>query len=195
MDAITRPDPVVVTDVFSAGDFKRLLGAMMALDKSTINQTGFGRYAVSHHGTPILAEYAEKALEKARSVFNSPTLKHTYTLFSHYMGDTANLFKHKDNNACTYTLDLCLYYNTNWGIFVEGKEYFLEPNQALAFYGNDQEHWRGEFPNKDTNAMGVIFFHYAEPDHWYFTKGEDYLEVASGRMTEEAWQELHPDVK
>lgn len=182
-----RPDPIIVKNLFNQEDFTSLLTTVLALDKSKNNQTGFGRFGLGDDHLPVLAEYAEKILPKVQEVFNSKTLKHTYTLFCNYQGSEAKLLSHKDNNACTYTFDLCLYYKVNWGLFVEGKEYFAEPNEAIAFYGNDQEHWRGPFPDPDNNYMGVIFFHYAEPDHWFFTKGRDYLLVVNGTMTEEEW--------
>jgi hypothetical protein len=59
------------------------------------------------------------------------------------------------------------------------------PNQALAYYGNDQLHWREKFPNPEKNHVAMIFFHFAEPDHWYFTKGPDYLRVIRGEVLEE----------
>jgi hypothetical protein len=62
------------------------------------------------------------------------------------------------------------------------------PNEAAAYYGNDQEHWREEFPMKDTNHVAMIFFHFAEPDHWWFTKGPSYLDVIRKSITEEEWQ-------
>jgi hypothetical protein len=57
----------------------------------------------------------------------------------------------------------------------------------LAYYGNDQLHWREEFPNPETNHVAMIFFHFAEPDHWWFTKGVEYLQVVRGQITEEQW--------
>jgi hypothetical protein len=80
------------------------------------------------------------------------------------------------------------YGSTNWGLVVENEEYFVEPNEGLIFYGNDQEHWRGEFPDPHRNSVAVIFFHYAEPDHWYFTKGRDYINVINGTWTEAEWE-------
>lgn len=175
MDAVKRPDPSIVKNVFSEEDFNFLLSTMLNFDKTKYRDYDptFGRYCIDHYELPLLNEYAEKTLTLAKEVFNSQTLKPTYTLFSHYEGEQASLFKHKDTNACTYTLDLCLYYKKNWSIFVKGVEYFVEPNEALAFYGNDQYHWREEFPESDTNFMGVVFFHYAEPDHWFFNQPMD----------------------
>jgi hypothetical protein len=148
-----------------------------------------GRLLLGERELPILTEYANKILPKARAVFNSQTLLPSYTLFSHYESQDSFLMVHKDDNACTYTLDLCLYYKTPWPLVIEGVSYSLKENEALAFYGEDQVHWRPDFPNKNDNNHGAIFFHFVEPDHWFFTKGPDYIKVKRGLMTEEQWQE------
>jgi hypothetical protein len=187
-----RPAPALIDGVFTAEDFKRLAGLMAAQDHSVQNQSGFGRVGISDLDVPELVDYANKARAIVRKTTGSKTLLHTYTLYSYYYGNTANLPKHTDNNACTYTLDLMIRYGTaNWGLFVEGQEYFVEPNQGLVFYGNDQEHWRGDFPNPNNNGVAVVFFHYAEPDHWYFTKGRDYVNVINGTWTEAEWEKRH----
>jgi hypothetical protein len=186
---VSRPDPVKIQNVFTEHEYKSLCGLVMSQDHSFQNQSGFGRVGISDSDVPELAQYAEKARDIVRATVGSETLLHTYTLYSYYSGTVANLPKHTDNNACTYTLDLMVRYSTvNWGLFVEDVEYFVEPNEGLIFYGNDQEHWRGEFPDPRNNGVAVIFFHYAEPDHWYFTKGRDYVNVINGTWTEAEWE-------
>lgn len=181
-------DPIILKDVLSDLDYRRLL-SYVSDPKSFSYQKGFSRYVISDHHLPILKELSEKLTNKARELFNSETLLPTYTLFAHYEGQDPepSLFKHKDNNACTYTLDLCLYQNDPWDLWVEDNPYTLYPNQALAYYGNDQMHWREEFPNPETNSVAMIFFHFAEPDHWFFTKGPGYLHVIKGDISEDEW--------
>jgi hypothetical protein len=171
-------DPVLVNDVLSSEDYKILTSAV-SNPKSFEYQKGFSRYVVADNNLPLLAELANKLIHTAREAFGSDTLLPTYTLFAHYEGQdpAPSLYKHKDDNACTYTLDMCIYQNESWDLFVEDKAYTLYPNQALAYYGNDQMHWREEFPNPETNHVAMVFFHFAEPDHWYFTEGPEYLNV------------------
>lgn len=119
---------------------------------------------------PVSHTILVSKLELARKTFGSDTLLPTYAVYSRYVGPGSNLEKHKDDNACTYTLDLCLDQTTQWPIWVDNKEYVLESNQALAYYGNDQEHWRENLETNDTVSM--IFLHYAEPDHWWFSDKE-----------------------
>ena len=130
----------------------------------------FGRYFINDKEFVPLKSFHEHLVPLAKNTFNSETLLPSYTIFAHYEGKEAKLPKHKDNNACTYTIDLCLYQNTPWSIYVEDREFTLEENQAIGFYGEDQEHWREEFPDPENNVVGQVFFHFVEPDHWFFNE-------------------------
>jgi hypothetical protein len=183
-------DPLIINDVLSTEDCTALAAAVLN-PKSFEYQEGFSRYIISSHSLPLLGKLANKLIPAARKAFNSKTLLPTYTLFAHYEGQNPepSLYKHKDDNACTYTLDVCVYQNEPWDLWVEDKPYTLYPNQGLAYYGNDQLHWREKFPNPETNNVAMVFFHFAEPDHWFFTKGPDYLLVLRGNITEEKWKQ------
>jgi hypothetical protein len=181
-------DPLLVTDVLTTEDYTKL--AIAVSDPKRFEyQQGFSRYVVADNRLPLLAELAEKLVPVAREAFNSETLLPTYTLFAHYEGQdpAPSLYKHKDDNACTYTLDMCVYQTEPWDLWVDNKNYTLYPNQALAYYGNDQLHWREDFPNPESGYVAMVFFHFAEPDHWFFTKGPGYLQVIRGQMTEADW--------
>lgn len=183
-------DPVLVKNILEKEDYDRLLIALEN-PKRFEYSASFSRYCIADNRLPILKELANKLLPKAREVFNSENLLPTYSLFAHYEGQNPepSLYKHRDNNACTYTLDMCVYQIEPWDLFVEDNAYILYPNQALAYYGNDQLHWREKFPNPETNYVAMIFFHFAEPDHWYFTKGPEYIRVIRGEITEKEWEQ------
>jgi hypothetical protein len=183
-------DPIVVNDLLEKEDYDRLL-VDLENPKRFEYSAGFSRYCIADNNLPILKELANKLVPKAKEAFNKKDLLPTYALFAHYEGQDPepSLYKHKDDNACTYTLDMCVYQVEPWELFVEDKPYILYPNQALAYYGNDQWHWREKFPNPETNHVAMIFFHFAEPDHWYFTKGPGYLHVVRGQMTEKEWEQ------
>lgn len=177
---------MLINQVMNENDFKNLK-SLFKDPKSGHRQDGFSRWVISDTESPELQHYAYLLTPLARQLFESDYLLPTYTLFSHYEGPNARLHKHKDDNACTYTIDMCLYQNHSWDLYVEGNPYTLTPNQALAYYGNDQEHWREEFTEPETNHVAMIFFHFAEPNHWFFTKGPDYLSVVRNQLSEEEW--------
>lgn len=164
--------PEIKKNVLSKEDFQRL----QSYFKNQPGQDGvqydeFGRKIVSPE---ILKEYADKLLPMAREFFKSDTLMHSYSLFSEYSDKNISLRSHKDVNACTYTIDLVVYQDKPWGLWIEGVEYLAEENEAILFWGEEQEHWR-ELVEDNDNTVAVIFFHFVEPDHWWFTKGPDYI--------------------
>lgn len=122
-----------------------------------------------------LDEYFSKIIEPAaREIFSDPTLKSSYAVYLDYDRPTSSLPPHRDNNACTYTIDYCLSARTPWGVVVEGEEYVFGEGEALAFMGGYDSHWRNDMPDPDNNRVEVIMFHFCPEDHWYFTEGPEY---------------------
>ena len=178
-------DPLILTNLFSTDKYLKLRNHLFNIDKSEISfDMSMGRYTFND---PLINDYHQEIVDLAREIFDSPTLIPSYALFSHYETRRANLFMHKDDNACTYTIDMCVYQTEPWDLIVDGKPYTLFENQALAYYGNDQEHGRPKFPNPETQKVAMIFFHFVEPDHWWNTKGQSYVRVVRGNMSEEDW--------
>ena len=176
-------DPMLIKQVFSKEEYDVLHDHLFNLEKRKEGyDEGFGRY---HYSSQLISDYSEKLIPLARELFESSSIVPSYSLFSHYQGENANLFKHKDDNACTYTIDMCIYQNEPWDLWVNDKPYTLEPNQALAYYGNEQEHWREKFPNPSSQYVAMVFFHFVEPDHWWITKGPRYIDVVRKIITEE----------
>jgi len=180
-----RPDPKIIKELLPEKDFENLKNYLYNKEKADANfDISFGRYAFNDH---MINKYLDQLVPVARKIFGSETLLPSYALFAHYEGEHASLFTHVDDNACTYTLDMCIYQTEPWDLEVDGLPYTLYENEALAYYGNDQIHGRGKFPNPDSQHVAMIFFHFVEPDHWWYTKGQDYVDVVRGKMTENDW--------
>lgn len=168
-------EPAVIKDLFTEEEHKELADCLsedlylFSLDKV------YRRYFSSDLEVPQLRDALEKLVPQARRIFNSETLLPTYAMFAHYVGPDARLPRHKDDNACTYTIDCCLYQTVPWEIWIEGKPYSLNPNEAVAYSGTDQLHWREKFPGKHGDYVAMVFFHFAEPEHWFFTHGRDHI--------------------
>lgn len=123
-----------------------------------------------------LDSYFSKKLEPlARDIFKDQTLKSTYAVYLDYNEPTSKLPMHRDNNACTYTIDYCVSQKTPWGVVIEGKEFFIEENEGLAFMGGYDLHGRKKMPDPSNNRVEIIMFHFCPEDHWWFTEGQDYL--------------------
>lgn len=176
--------PQIVSNVLNKKDFDILKDYIKSfIDSHNIPTDEFGRKCIPDSSAPILEEYSRKLMPLAQKFF-SKTLLPSYTLFTEYCENTVSLHKHKDANACTYTIDLVLYQDRPWGLWVEDKEYLANENEAVLFWGEEQLHWR-ETIQDNNNIVGVIFFHYVEPDHWWFTHGPEYVEVVREKLRKE----------
>lgn len=181
-------EPLIVKNILTQEKFNTLSSYLKNKEKSVETYDEyFGRYGLFNDA--VIDSVVEDLTIAARKYFNNESLLLSYYMFAHYEGEKANLYKHKDDNACTYTLDMCVYQNQTWDLWVDDKPYTLYPNEALAYYGNDQLHWREKFPNPESQHVAMIFFHFVEPNHWWFIKGPDYLQVIRGLLTEEQWQQ------
>jgi hypothetical protein len=153
---------------------------LWSTDKGTYDK-GFGRHQWTiwdnTHGPAIepLRRFHEMLLPLAREEFESETLVPSWCLLSIYEGPEAKLWKHKDDNACTYHINYTIFHKTPWDFYVEGEKFQAEENDAVISYGNDQLHWREEFPDPKHNLVANAFFFYTEPDHWFFKHGPQYL--------------------
>jgi hypothetical protein len=177
MNNIKIKEPAILKNLFSPEDFKIIRDYLFNRPK-TKNEfdENFQRYRFTD---PVIDEYAIKLIPIAKKIFDSNSLLPSYSLFAQYEGNSPSLYRHKDNNACTYTIDMCLYQSEPWALWVSHNsidtEYILKENEALAYYGNDQEHWRNKFPNPNNQHVAMIFFHFVESDHWFFKYGPEYL--------------------
>lgn len=167
-------EPVVVQNVFNEKDLKKL---RRLLDKGTPLKNWRDR----KNNRRVLKykkldSYFSKKLEPiARKIFKDDTLKSTYSVYLDYNSPTSKLSMHKDNHACTYTIDYCVSQKTPWGVVIEGQEFFMNENEGLAFMGGYDSHGRNKMPDPKNNRVEVIMFHFCPSDHWWFTEGEDYI--------------------
>lgn len=159
-------EPVLLKNVLPEADFQRLSSYCRNIDKTNIEPDQFGRRLFSDKDHLILKEYSQMFLPIAREHFNDSSIVPSFSLLSEYSENEISLFHHKDKNACTFNVDLVLYQDEPWGIWVEGREYILYPNEALLFLGEEQEHWREPISN-NTNKIALAFFHYIKPNHWW----------------------------
>jgi hypothetical protein len=164
-------NPIVINNLLSQEEFKELQDYVKNLDKSTLGHSAeFSRYEFG--GSEILDSLHKKLMPLAMDFFESQTLVPSFNFGSWYYGQ-ASLEKHRDVAPCTYSIDLCVYQNTPWDLYVEGVPYTLQENEALLYYGEGQKHWREEFPDSGNNVVCNVFFFYVEPDHWSIIEPEE----------------------
>jgi hypothetical protein len=186
-------EPVLINKVFPEKDLTYLREILdsSAHSKSWIDSSS-GRNVKKF---PEIDEYFGKKLEPlAKKIFKDDSLKLTYSVYLDYDKPTSALSQHRDNNACRYTIDLCVSAKTPWGVTVEDKEFIFGPGEGLAFMGGYDSHGRNPMPDPENNRVEVIMFHFCPDDHWYFTEGPEYVyELAdSGLLSEGDSYHLSP---
>lgn len=131
-----------------------------------LDEASIGRKSFQMNACPIMEKVLHDLLPTARKVFDSETIVPTYAFFAEYNSPDSFLPKHKDNAGNTFNIDLCLYCDNLWPIYVEGEEFRFGVNEAVTILGEDQYHWREKLG--ENNIVGNVFFFYAEPNHPFF---------------------------
>lgn len=157
-------EPFIISPFWSDYRYREIMNSINYLDKNKWNlDKENNRYILTDKYFDKLSIFE---LDRAREYFENDSLLYTYSCLSLYNQENSKLDKHYDNNACTYTIDICLYSEKPWPLFIENKEYIISANEAIFFYGEDQLHWRSEF--LPGNKVLMMFIHFADRNHWFF---------------------------
>ena len=168
--------PWVINNFFSDQEHKEIVATVNSMPIDFVNRDNNKYWYYDEecnrwlHSSQWLNKIMYSQLDKARELFNDPTLLPTYALMSLYNDDSSSLDFHTDDNACQYTFDICLYSKDPWPLTIEGVDYTPKNNEAIAFFGEDQNHGRPKIsPN---NKVLMLFLHYANKNHWFFNYTE-----------------------
>lgn len=131
------------------------------------DEVSIGRKSFKMDVCPKMKDVLYDLLPIARNIFGSQTIIPSYAFFAEYYSPDSFLPKHKDNAGNVYNIDLCVYCDKLWPIYVEGEEYNFGANEAVTILGEDQFHWREKLG--EHNIVGNVFFFYLEPEHPFFT--------------------------
>lgn len=166
--------PIVIDNLFSTDDFNDLKRHIEENENKILFDPTEDRYVFN---SKYLTENFNKKLEPlAKKIFKDKSLETSYCLYVRYQGYKSQLNKHKDLNANTYLIDLCINEKTQWPIFIDGVEYKLEPNQAVAFLPMEWEHWRNQFPDPNNNIVEIIMFYFVPKNDEGWIKNKDLLQ-------------------
>lgn len=137
---------------------------------------------MSFDNDPVLIEAHNKTIDLAKNIFNNDRLLPSYATYIRYFGNKSELKNHLDEGPSTYLLNMCLSYKTQWPIVINGLEFNLEPNEAVAFYATKQHHYRPKFPDPSENIVEMVMFAFVDPDHFWWKVKEDHRNKAIKRF-------------
>jgi len=160
---------VVIKNLLDVETLSSLKNAIKeVLDRGKyLDEVSIGRKSFKMDVCPKMEEVLHDLLPIARNVFESQTIIPSYAFFAEYYSPESFLPKHKDNAGNVYIIDLCIYCDRLWPIYVEGEEFNFGVNEAVTIFGEEQFHWRERMGER--NVVGNVFFFYLEPEHPFFT--------------------------
>jgi hypothetical protein len=120
-------------------------------------------------------ETEKRILEIAQDVFQDKEIKRAGFHTARYQmqnGIKPQLWKHYDQSACEYSLDVCVDKTLDWQLVVDDVIFEETPNSCVVFSGNNNMHWRTPYPsNNEDDYVTLLFMQFAKPDHWFFVEG------------------------
>ena len=164
-----------IVDFFPPELFEKIKAKVLSLDMGPdgphMYHTVAGRWLTQIDFDP---ETEAEILEIAKKTFGVDNLLRAGFHTARYQkqnGIKPQLWKHVDQSACQYSLDICIDKNVDWQLVADDKVFDEAPNQCIVFSGNDHMHWRPEYPTEDEDKfVTLLFMQFAPPDHWYFTQ-------------------------
>lgn len=133
-----------------------------------------------------LSPLYKKGIDAAVSVFKADNIVPTYFKFAKYSlrYGMPRVPPHIDENACTFTVDIQLGSTIDWPIYVDLEEHVMSDGDALLYMGESELHWRPQYAGQtNEDYVTMLFMHYAKMDHWYFTKGPQFMADADFHET------------
>lgn len=160
---------------------------MFEIVKEVVHATTLGKDEQAYHpmmgrwesGISLSEDIENYVLEKVRKIFNNNTIVKGYHFTVKYQrrnGCIPNLWEHMDQNGSQISINIAIENTANWPLIVNGKSYNQNPNDAVIFCGQQNEHGRPAYPTKDeTVCTTQLFMHYSLPDHWIQDKSKSWI--------------------
>ena len=100
-------------------------------------------------------------LELAKRMFGQE-IKPSYSFLSYYFMNDSCCPIHSDRPQCKYSVDMVIFQEKAWPIYIDFKKFEMNPNQATFYSGTDHIHWRDKI--EQGNKVALAFFHFVDSD-------------------------------
>lgn len=149
----------------------------------------YGRWLVSDMPLYKIPDFYDKILEYAKDALKPHDENwDSYVSIGRFGwkyesidGVVPSLMGHRDTNGGNAQFDIVIDGSFNWGLEIDGHMYSeSNPNEAIVFNGQQLWHSRPDwedYSSSDKDFLIVEFFVFAPETHWFFTHGQEYLEV------------------
>jgi len=161
-------EPFKVEGFFEEEQFNRVKDYFVNhKDLKTTPKSYYLSKKISSYSDDFLKKLHLDLLPKVKEIFKNDSIVPSYALLLEYTGGDGRVTPHMDEGPCAFTIDLCLYENSDWPLTVDDKVFSLKPNDAIFFHGSRHLHSRTGLENENNHNV-VILFHYDLPEHKFF---------------------------
>jgi hypothetical protein len=158
----------IINDIFTANEINQIYEFIKTVD-STYALDLLGQ-KIYNAGLP--SNILDKVTKRMNDVLDYSVYltEHSFVSYTNETGYVPKLFPHFDEvfPKPRITLDVQLGGNFEWPLFVKGKEFVLNNNEALVFSGTNQIHWRKDQKILDGQQLDMIFFHFSSDQYVEF---------------------------
>jgi hypothetical protein len=138
------------------------------------DQKGFsyGKDCTRNYRITFLPENIQEILlNKAKQETKDNSIEIVYNQIVKYQikdGIIPQLRKHKDKAVGEWVMDIVLDATVDWPLVIEGKSFSNTVNSVIFIKGEEEEHWRPDFPSdNEEDYVLLLFVHLASKDSEY----------------------------
>jgi hypothetical protein len=136
--------------------------------------TSYAKHFKKYYGIVSLpSDMKEMLLEKAKKETGDDSLEIIYSQVTKYQikdGLVPDLIRHKDKVNGEWVMDIVVDANIDWPLIIDDKSFSNIPNSVFFIKGEDDWHWRPNFPSvSESDYVLLLFVHLANKDSEYAT--------------------------
>lgn len=124
-------------------------------------------------------------LDRAKQETGDDSLEIIYNQIVKYQikdGVTPKLKQHKDAAVGEWVMDIVLDATIDWPLVIEDKSFSNITNSVTFIKGEEELHWRPEFPSKsEDDYVLLLFVHLANKDSRYAKASREFLRMGEER--------------
>jgi len=165
MKSIHKPD------FFDSETFNKVKTSVL---EKINDETGvsYGKDCTRYYRVAFFPEEVQNILlSKAKKETDDDSLEIIYSQIVKYQikdGISPELRKHKDVANGEWVMDIVIDATVDWPLVIENESFSNIPNSVIFIRGEEESHWRPDFPSKnEEDYVLLLFVHLANKDSKY----------------------------
>lgn len=194
LDKIGHEDNIIIKNIFTKEEYKIIYDHINNDKNNKVLEHKTMGYKIYQNDMPL--DIVKKVSETVQPYFDFK-LKLKEIAVARYCSNyisAPSLHPHFDgfgdnpDDPMRITFDVQLKSTFDWKIFVEGKGFVLNDNEALFFSGTNQLHWREKINFKKDDFIDMLFCHFVQDCENPKINSEDFTKNLELRESElQSW--------